>query len=93
MKFNKKLLCKKVLFLSVVITLFLFNTRLFLPNGMTSDNLSYNSDKSNVKTQGVVEDKYTKEWLKNGNFTNNIDPWTSEKRRKKKGSNFKFYNK
>ncbi len=73
---------KGLLYLTIILVILQLN--IFLPNLYKEDN-SYvhdnSSDEDNIfqikdlNTQGTVEDEFTKEWLKNGDFASGIEPW------------------
>ncbi len=75
---------ERILYLTVILIGLLLNVIIFNQNGdqnnYTNDN-NYSENRNiiyqenDVKTQGIVEDSYTEEWLDNGNFTTGTNPW------------------
>ena len=74
----------RILYLTVILTGLLLNVFMFNLNGDQNNyvnNKNYNENRNiiyqekDVKTQGIVEDSFTEEWLDNGNFTAGTDPW------------------
>ncbi|MBY9009397.1 MAG: hypothetical protein KGD74_05995, partial [Candidatus Lokiarchaeota archaeon] len=74
----------RILYLAVILTGLFLNVIIFNQNGdqnnyTTDKNYNENSNiiyqENDVKTQGIVEDSFTEEWLDNGNFAAGTDPW------------------
>jgi len=78
----------KRIFLFFILTLSVFTMSQFTNNSGTSQNLRGTDlndipprnygESLNIKSQGIVQDIYTEEWLDNPNFTSTVDPWYNE---------------